>query len=217
MKILTLRIYNSTPDYDEMYKLHKKFDKNSVFLTASPSVTEPVYDTQTNILTVPGNECLIPGILYKTIKGIEYCLKHFEFDILVRSNMSTIIDYTELEKQLSNISSPIYGGHVWSYVIMKNFVTPTRFSFISGCCTVMDRDVCAKLISGNFMYNLYDDVAIGYYLSKLYPITYSTQYDETCKKQSGSCFYRFRKDITRYDQREKDIENIKHFYQLLTE
>ncbi len=83
MKILTLRIYNSTPDYDEMYRIHKQFDKNSIFLTASQSVSEPVYGAQTNILTVPGEESLIPGILYKTIKGIEYCLKQFEFDVLI--------------------------------------------------------------------------------------------------------------------------------------
>ena len=66
MKILTLRIYNSTVDYDEMYKLHKEYDNNSVYLTSSLLITESTYNPETQILTVPGNESLIPGILEKT-------------------------------------------------------------------------------------------------------------------------------------------------------
>lgn len=49
MKILTLRIYNSTPNYDEMYTVHQKYDKHSIYLTASPTITEPIYDKDTNI------------------------------------------------------------------------------------------------------------------------------------------------------------------------
>jgi len=217
MKIITLRIYNSTPYYDAMYELHRKFDKNSVYLMACPTITEPTYNLEKCVLKVPGNESLIPGILEKTILGIQYCIQHFSFDILIRSNMSTIINYEELENQLSKITTHIYGGQIWS-VVNKRLLMPVRHTFISGCCTVMDKIVCQSVVDGTYSLKYKpDDVAIGYYLHKIYNITFNSSYKETDEKKQGTCFYRFRKDRTRYDNREEDIQKMSKFYQLLTE
>ena len=202
MKILTLRIYNPTPDYDEMYKLHVEHDPNSVFLTAS-NVSEPSYDPATRILVVPGTESLVPGILEKTIKGIQYCLDHFSFDILIRSNMSTIFDYSKLTEPIT------YGGHVWTYKVY-NVYKPVWFRFVSGCCTFMNKDICQQLVKGTFKQDLPDDVAIGYFLRHL-PITFETRYCESSSK-SDACVYRFRADMSRYDQRQHDIQRMKEFY-----
>lgn len=212
MKILTLRIYNHTPDYDNMYDLHMQYDTNSVFLIASPDILEATYDPKTKILTVPGNESLVPGILQKTIKGVKYCLDNFEFDILIRSNMSTIVNYSELEKQLITIPS-IYGGHVWKYFILLKY-----YSFISGCCTVMDKEVCNYLVNTqhSLLYSLEDDVAIGKLLSNRFPITFTTRYSQTKTITPNTCFYRFRQNTKRYDQRESDIFNMTNFYKLLS-
>jgi hypothetical protein len=213
MKILTLRIYNSTPYYDEMLKLHQQYDKNSVYVTASPSVVIPTFDSTTNILTVNGTESLIPGVLRKTLKAIEYCLKNFEFDVLIRSNMSTVLDYDELEKQLETIKRPVYGGHPWNYRITQNIIHTTHFKFISGCCTVMDREVCNYLIhQPEFLNNVYDDVAIGYCLYKRFPITFVRPFVEATQRINTQCFYRFRKDMTRYDNRKEDVQNMKKLY-----
>lgn len=208
MKILTLRIYNSTPYYDEMYTLHRMYDKNSVYLMCSPTISEPTYDEKTCILTVPGQESFIPGILDKTLKGIEYCLKHFNFDILIRSNMSTIIDYVELTKQLSRIQRP-YGGNIWPY----NF-QGKRFNYISGCCTVMNKDICMFLLNNkkDLIWSISDDVAIGMALFNTFPITFSTRFQQTNTVIRSTCFYRFRKNKTRYDDRSVDIVNMKNFY-----
>uniref|UniRef100_A0A6C0EP84 Uncharacterized protein n=1 Tax=viral metagenome TaxID=1070528 RepID=A0A6C0EP84_9ZZZZ len=208
MKVLTLRIYNSTIDYDEMYKIHKEYDKNSIYITSSISVIEPIYNPETQILTVPGKESLIPGILEKTLSGIEYCLKNFEFDILIRSNMSTVIDYDELKKQILTINKP-YGGHVWQINIEGHC-----FNFVSGCCIVLNKDICNYLINNktNLLYHLPDDVAIGKLLNNKFLITFSTKYNETNIISKNTCFYRFRNDLTRYDMRQLDLYNMKNFY-----
>jgi hypothetical protein len=211
MKILTLRIYNSTPDYDNMYNIHKHYDKNSIYLTSSISVTEPNYNPETQILTVVGTESLIPGILEKTILGIEFCLKNLEFDVLIRSNMSTAIDYVELEKQISTIHNP-YGGHIWEFSQRK-----VRFNFISGCCIVLNKDICNYLLDNknDLIYQLPDDVAIGKLLGKKFQPTFSTRFAETTIISNNICFYRFRNDSSRYDHREFDIDNMKIFYKNL--
>lgn len=211
MKILTLRIYNPTPDYDAMYELHRQYDKNSVYLVASELITEPIYNSETQILTVPGKETLIPGILEKTVKGIQYCLDHFSFDVLIRSNMSTVIDYTELEKQLAIIDQP-YGGHIWVYGSGPNY-----FELVSGCCITMNRPICQYLVdhASELSYQLSDDLAIGKLLFRKFRFTFLTRYVQSNAITNSACFYRFRNDLSRYDQRESDIENMKHFYLLL--
>lgn len=211
MKILTLRIYNSTIDYDQMYMLHKEYDKNSIYLTTSQDTLIPIYDENTKILTIPGSESLIPGILEKTINGIDYCLKNFEFDILVRSNMSTVVDYNELEKQLCSIGRP-YGGHIWGFNLRGSY-----FNFVSGSCIVMNKEICNYLIDNknNLIYELSDDVAIGKLLSEKFPITFSTTYNQTNTICKNTCFYRFRNNLERYDCRENDIKNMRRFYQAL--
>ena len=175
MKILTLRIYNSTHDYDNMYKLHKQYDTNSIYLISSTSITEPNYNPETQMLTVPGKESLIPGILEKTILGIEYCLKNFEFDVLIRSNMSTVIDYVELKNQLSKINNP-YGGHIWGFSFQNE-----PFNFVSGCCIVLNKDIFNYLLENknDLVYHLPDDVAIGFLLRKQFQYTLYTRYAET--------------------------------------
>jgi hypothetical protein len=210
MKILTLRIYNSTPDYDNMYTVHKQYDKNSIYLTSSTSVTTSNYNPKTQILTVPGKESLVPGILEKTILGIEYCLKNFEFDVLIRSNMSTVIDYVELEKQISTIDNP-YGGHLW------NSFNKCPVNFISGCCIVLNKKICNYLLENkNYLeYQIPDDVAIGKLLGKEFKPTFSTRFAETTMVSNNTCFYRFRNDESRYDRRESDIGNMKIFYRNL--
>lgn len=211
MKILTLRIYNSTHDYDSMYKLHKQYDTNSIYLISSTSITEPNYNPETQMLTVPGKESLIPGILEKTILGIEYCLKNFEFDVLIRSNMSTVIDYVELKNQLSKINNP-YGGHIWGFSFQNE-----PFNFVSGCCIVLNKDICNYLLENknDLVYHLPDDVAIGFLLRKQFHSTFYTQYCQKNIISDNTCFYRFRNDLTRYTNRETDINNMEIFYQKL--
>jgi hypothetical protein len=188
-----------------------QYDTNSVFLIASPNISEPIYDSETKILSVPGNESLIPGILQKTIKGIQYCLDNFEFDILIRSNMSTIVNYNELNKQLTNITS-IFGGQIISHC---HILAPLKF--ISGCCTVMDKQVCNYLVTNQniLRYYLPDDVAMGNLLYKKIPITFTTLFSTKKTITKDICFYRFRKDLTRYDERTSDINDMSNFYKLM--
>ena len=210
MKVLTLRIYNSTPEYDQMYILHKENDPNSIFLTASSDLSEPIYNPETRILTVPGIESLVPGILQKTIHGIRYCLEKFEFDILIRSNLSTIIDYTELTKHVENIQNS-YGGHTWTFNLYGSMC-----EFVSGCCITMSKSICKYLCDNMSSLNwaIPDDVAIGYLVSSRYPITFRSKYVQTQIRIPNTIFYRFRRDLSTREHREADIQDMKHLYSL---
>jgi len=55
----------------------------------------------------------MPGLLDKTIRAMEICLKLFKFDYLIRSNISTVIDIEKFNKEILAYNSDFkYGGKV---------------------------------------------------------------------------------------------------------
>ena len=53
------------------------------------------YVIEDDMIYIKGAETYVPGILEKTIKVFEIT-KNMEYDFLLRSNISTVIDYSKL-------------------------------------------------------------------------------------------------------------------------
>jgi len=183
-----------------------KYD-NSLSVVYDDSLdTDWCIDLDEKMIKIRGFESIIPGILDKTIKAIEICLQEFKFDILVRSNMSTVIDTFELSSQLQNVSGPIYGGHDWNLTWYDPKYNITRefrdlnwgLRFVSGTSIVLSRDMCEYIISNktDLNTNIIDDVAIGLLLKNVQCNTFrcmlrNTPIDITEK----ACFYRCKNNV----------------------
>lgn len=220
--ILILRIYDQNVEYERLMKdVHIKNEQNSVFVVYSKTISADwEYDKESRILHIRGEETFIPGILNKTVKAIEICLLLFNFDILVRSNISTVIDQVELTNLLKSIDSLyIYGGplNIMNYIaddagvtsdVLKNIY---GLKFISGTGIILSRNLCEYLISNKqFIYtSLIDDVALGallrnFKINIISPFICGPIYNPT------SVFYRF-KSSNRYN----DIADIKIQYSII--
>ena len=115
-------------------------------------------DIQNQTLYVKGDECLIPGILHKTVEALSFFLSTYpSIEYVWRTNLSSVVDVDRLEKYLDTIpSTQFYGGYVGKAVNENIF-------FASGAGFLMSRDVAEYLVANkaSLRYDLIDDVAIG--------------------------------------------------------
>jgi hypothetical protein len=110
---------------------------------------------------VKGTESLIPGILYKTQKAMEYINSKYNYKYLVRTNLSSFWDLNNLlllsnKLPLSNIAF----GHL-----------PFN-SFISGTSIIMSKDIAFNIIPLlNINHNIDDDVYISLKIQQNFSIS----------------------------------------------
>jgi hypothetical protein len=177
MKILVLVIVSfDKPVYYDMLQLWKQRHLQNVwFIQCKPASewigdivndvpeSEPTLrdnlelDRENKTLYVKGDECLIPGILHKTVEALSYFLSFDSaFDFVWRTNLSSVVDYAGLHKYVSNLdkNTGFYGGYVGK---------AQDIFFVSGAGFLMSRDVAEYLVANkaSLRYDLIDDVAIG--------------------------------------------------------
>ena len=162
LKILHLVLYSPDKEYDEMFNLtneyYSRYDVHTVYYCYDANMVEE-WKLIDNVLHIRGEETYIPGILNKTMKAFEYYMPSIHnYDYVVRSNISTIIQFQLLENAL--IERPIlYGGGL------------INDTYVSGTAIILS---CPVII--NMMKNIdkletdkIDDVAIGLLFKSLYP------------------------------------------------
>lgn len=115
-------------------------------------------DIQNQTLYIKGDECLIPGILHKTVEALSFFLSTDpSIEYVWRTNLSSVVDVDRLEKYLDTIpSTKFYGGYIGKAVNENIF-------FASGAGFLMSRDVAEYVVANkaSLRYDLIDDVAIG--------------------------------------------------------
>ena len=153
-------------------------------------------DRENKTLYVKGDECLIPGILHKTVEALSYFLS-FDYDFVWRTNLSSVLDFEGLQRYLGTInSSGFYGGYVGkalsgatvsgatvSGATVSGATVSKDIFFASGAGFLMSRDVAEYLVlNKDFLrWDLIDDVAIGALLEPKFGIVPI----ERCWIQSG--------------------------------
>ena len=162
-------------------------------------------DIANKTLFIRGDECLIPGILHKTVEALSFFLHHStllepsfnsmglkgvseaeydEFPLFIwRTNLSSVLDFAGLERYLGTISSTgFYGGYIGKTVSGAT-VSEKDIWFASGAGFLMSRDVAEYLVLNktSLRWDLIDDVAIGALLEPRYGIVPI----ERCWIQSG--------------------------------
>lgn len=151
-------------------------------------------DIANKTLFIRGDECLIPGILHKTVEALSFFLHHSallepsfnsmglseaeydEFPLFVwRTNLSSVLDFAGLQRYLGTInSSGFYGGYVGKSVsgALSGATIGQDIWFASGAGFLMSRDVAEYLVlnKDSLRWDLIDDVAIGALLEPRYGI-----------------------------------------------
>ena len=172
--ILYVIIYNENVDYERKMKkilekyVHKFSHITTYFVTMKPM--DNFHMIQQNIIYINGNESLIPGILYKTIKALQILTLNHKYDYVIRGNISTIINLNKLAKILQvNDKTNIYGsgfmhelGNIDPMYGITDF-TYFGIKYASGTNIILDKISLSYLLNNenNLDYNIIDDVAIG--------------------------------------------------------
>jgi hypothetical protein len=167
---LHLVLFSNDPDYNCMYEItsnyYKKFTNvKTVYYTFSEDINDE-YILVDDILYIKGTETYIPGITIKTIQSFEY-FKNYPFDYLIRSNISTIVNFDVLNKDLHK-KNVEYGGTVRKIdaVDEKNgIIDKTYFGvhYVLGTSIILSKNALYSLLSHKkyIHYDIIDDVSIG--------------------------------------------------------
>lgn len=126
-----------------------------------------------NYFQVIGQNLFVPCqekydlILTKTILGISYVLKHYQFDFLIRTNVSTYFEISLLKTELSKSKYNVefVGGYV-DKSSQKVFGNLTTFDYITGTGIFMTKksaEILSVLIPEKYT-GIIDDLAITHYL-----------------------------------------------------
>jgi hypothetical protein len=135
-------------------------------------------DVANKTLYVRGDECLIPGILHKTVEALSFFLRERSslmippYDYVWRTNLSSVLDFAGLERFLSSSKAldvgtksldvgtkSLYAG----YIGLGSLNNGSSTFFASGAGFLMSRDVAMYLVENKefLRWDLIDDVAIG--------------------------------------------------------
>jgi hypothetical protein len=167
ISIINLVLYSNDKEYDKMYDLTKKYySKFSNVKTIYYSFNENImneYELTDDILYIRGKETYIPGILDKTVSAFQYIEKHYDFNYMIRSNISTIVDFDLLTEYLQ--SHPIqYGGGLKNSITGdKNHPDLENLIYASGTSIIFSKNTLKEFLNKKqyIRKDLIDDVSIG--------------------------------------------------------
>jgi hypothetical protein len=152
MRHLTKKYYKQFPNVKTIY--YKFNDKNT-----------DEYELVDDILNIKGKETYIPGILDKTIKAFQYIQdnNNYKFDYLIRSNISTVVDFDLLTEYLQNTTIEYGGGLKNTITGDKNHPDLENLIYASGTAIILSRSSLKEFLNKkqHIRTDLIDDVSIG--------------------------------------------------------
>lgn len=185
----------------------------------SYSSEEKITDTD---ITFTGEETLIPGILEKTLLAFQrlFPIDEKQYDYCLRSNISTVVNMSELYNYLNDSSSIFhYGGsylHTISKLNQNVGVNDEKFigkKFVSGTAILLSFDSMKLLLNNleslkeKYGVSVIDDVMIGLWMNEL-GVTEIKEFSSKVNVDeiySGVLFYRNKRIVC---NRANDIMSI---------
>jgi len=172
MKILNLVLFSNDEYFSSMKELTSIYYKSftsvkTLYYKYTPSI-EKDFLIEDDVLHIKGNESRIPGILLKTLKAFQYVVNtKEEFDYVIRTNISTVVNFDLLIKHIS-IYSPIYYDGILCQLkyITKDSGIDYKYKdmpYISGLGILLSYDALKFVAYNDHLIdkNVIDDVAIG--------------------------------------------------------
>jgi len=182
VKILNLVIYTPTVDYEQLMRVQLTAAVAAAN-AAGPHIVQQYFiamrDQAEDIavegdsLWVRGTEDRKLGILDKTLRALRYCLGSLDFDLVVRSNVSTAINFRRFPADLAATT-----GYSSPHCLQLGWLDPEAgivdyryngFFFASGTCYTLNRMAAAALLTA-VPPPIIDDVAVGVMMAGVFPL-----------------------------------------------
>jgi len=187
LRILHLVLYSTDQEgpYDQMYEITRQYyaqfpNVKTVYYHFDPTVDGD--QLENDILRIRGEETYVPGILQKTVRAFEYFQNDFEqYDYVVRSNISTIINFHRLTvsiEKYSMDSSIDYGSGTNIYDLQwldstAGIHDKTHFGtrFAGGTNIILSISSVQSIVRNQdkIDYSVVDDVSIGLFMKNHMP------------------------------------------------
>lgn len=132
-----------------------------------------------NVMKVNIKDSYIPGCLVKTISSFEYINKNFEYEKIIRTNISSFFIYDNLIQHIDNLPKEnLYCGIINEYGDVKSKYY--NINYVSGACFILSKNFIGYIIENKNKIDLsvIDDVSIGVLLSN-YKIINGNRFDIT--------------------------------------
>lgn len=186
MKILNLVLYSNSPGqecYEEMKEIseyyYKQFNNvKTIYYQYSDKIDEE-YLLIDNILFIKGDkESYVPGVLEKTVKAFEYVSANGlldKYDYTIRSNISTIINFDLLIKELQKTPVSFYGGgSAMNLQWNGGGITDSTWYgtiFATGTSIILHPNAVKFIIDNKSLlrYDIVDDVSLGIFFREHKP------------------------------------------------
>ncbi len=173
MKILNLVLYSDNDEiYVQMYQAlsgyYKGFsDVSTYFYKYNENISGNIEITG-DIINIKGRESYTPGILNKTIDAFMLFKNNGEYekyDYIIRSNISSIVNFRLLSEQLELNPVEYYGSTNIGNITLDN----TNIPFASGTNIIMSKKGYMTLVDNiNLLNRAYiDDISIAVFFHKL--------------------------------------------------
>lgn len=222
-KILNLILYSeNNEEYTKMYKILSKYLKKinvKYYFYCYKENLENDYEIIDDIIYIKGVESLVPGCLDKTLKTFTIC-KDMNFDYLVRSNISEVINFKLLDKFLNSLDIEYGGGTLYclhSYLPMYGTIDEKYLNtnYIQGNAIIFNRNTF-NLIESNreklLEYNVIDDVAFGIFLKDKVKYIYHTHEKINVSILTNNIIFYRNKSLDRHN----DVINMEKLTNLLS-
>ena len=192
-KLIILVIASVSESYNLFVECWKEYmnifpEVKAYFLYSDPTLESDVmiYD---NLILYKGNETLVPGIFQKTLCAMNFCQKHFSYDYIIRTNLSTFLHIPRLLDYLSDKPKEnFFAGHynqlpdINTQALKQTLVNTylekivnEKFIYMHGTGIILSKDIVGKLIheyKNNYqsiqtVFELPDDVLISLIMYKI--------------------------------------------------
>ena len=146
--------YQILKGYNKIYFDMFKHDIKFFFIEYKKDIIEDVLEVGDFIYVKGLEDPMVPNMLIKNVKAINYINSKYKYDYIIRSNLSTFWNIPSLMLLYNNIPrNNFFGGHV------------VFNSFISGTGIIISHDIVPILLKINPMnFNDNDDVAISHFM-----------------------------------------------------
>lgn len=149
--IYSLEKFQILKQYQKSYLDNFKDSIKFFFIEYKEDISDDIIEIDDFIFIKGSEEPIIPNFLVKSIKAINYIKIKYDFDFILRTNLSSIWNIPRLLSLYDNIpKTEFFGGHV----VFNDFITGTGL-FIS-------KDLLEKLLKINTnSFSVTEDVAIS--------------------------------------------------------
>jgi len=184
VKICILIIYSKNDNYDRMLEIQKKYleSYNNIifYFTQMVPGQEGELEVDNHFINIRGEESYL-NILKKSVDSMKYINNNYDFDYLIRTNISTVVNINKLCEFLENAPREKYYGCCW-YLTLNNLdhrcgiIDNTHFGtrYAQGTNIIFSKDIVQSICHNNDKLNnsVVDDVAFGVYVSRYFPEAY---------------------------------------------